>query len=77
MLKSAFLAMASSDATHNCHRGYACARGRYPVDANFGMFPEDLQVAEDLYLIQMEYGWPKKLDVATGKNKKDRVIAVQ
>ena len=46
------------------------------ADANFGMFPEDLLVAEQISAVRREYGWPRKIEVPTGKNKKEQVLKV-
>lgn len=46
------------------------------ADANFGMFKEDLQVAKGIAEIRRKYDWPGKIQVPTGKNKKDRVVEV-
>lgn len=48
----------------------------YFSDANFGMWKEDVQKAEVIARIQKEYGYPKTLLVATGKNQRDRVLKV-
>jgi radical SAM superfamily enzyme YgiQ (UPF0313 family) len=46
----------------------------YLTDANFGMFKEDMGKARLIADIQKKYGYPKEVIVATGKNKKDRVL---
>ncbi|MBI4586601.1 MAG: cobalamin B12-binding domain-containing protein [Planctomycetes bacterium] len=46
------------------------------ADANFGMFLEDLEVGEKIGAIRREWGWPKKIEVPTGKNKRERVVQV-
>jgi len=48
----------------------------YLADANFGAFREDVEVADAIVRVQTLHGWPKKLDVATSKNRKDRVLEV-
>ncbi len=44
------------------------------ADSNFGMYPEDLEVCEAISTIQKQYGWPTYINVATGKNNKERVL---
>lgn len=46
------------------------------TDANFGMFPQDLVKADLIAEIREQFGWPSKILVSTGKNKKERVISV-
>jgi hypothetical protein len=46
------------------------------ADANFGMFAEDLEVADYFAKVRREYGWPQKVEAPTGKNKKERVVEV-
>ncbi len=46
------------------------------ADSNFGMYPEDRDVAEAIAGLQEAYGWPTFINVATGKNKKERVLEV-
>ena len=46
------------------------------VDANFGMFKEDLETAEEIRRLQQKYGWPKTLTVATAKNHKKRTMEI-
>jgi len=46
------------------------------TDANFGMFIEDIDKAKDIALIFKKYGWPKHIQVAGGKNQKDRLLEV-
>ena len=46
------------------------------TDANFGMFNQDIEKARIIHSIQKEYGWPQRLSVSTGKNKKERVVNV-
>lgn len=43
-------------------------------DANFGMYKEDQQKAEIIAHIQERYGWPRRLIVSTGKNRKERIL---
>jgi radical SAM superfamily enzyme YgiQ (UPF0313 family) len=46
------------------------------TDANFGMFIEDIDKAKDIALTFNKYGWPKHIQVAGGKNQKDRLLEV-
>ncbi|WP_231881110.1 hypothetical protein, partial [Oleiphilus sp. HI0123] len=45
-------------------------------DANFGMFKQDREKAALIADTQLEYGWPKRILVSTGKNQKERVLEV-
>jgi len=45
-------------------------------DANFGMFKQDIEKSRIIQSIQKEFDWPKRFNVSTGKNKKERVINV-
>jgi radical SAM superfamily enzyme YgiQ (UPF0313 family) len=57
----------------------ATAVGVYDLmlsDANYGMFKEDSIRSTELAKVQAEYGYPKSVFVSTGKNQKDRVLAV-
>jgi len=51
-------------------------RDIYISDSNFGMFKEDLEVAEKFAEVKAKYGWPDSLKVTTGKNHKIRVLEV-
>ena len=44
------------------------------ADSNFGMFEEDLETCKVIAKEQDKNGYPKYLNVATGKNKKERVL---
>ena len=44
------------------------------ADSNFGMYKQDLDTCRTLSLTQERYGWPEYINVATGKNKKERVL---
>ena len=46
------------------------------TDANFGMYKEDADKAKILSEIQVQYDWPKRILVSTGKNQKERIIEV-
>jgi len=43
-------------------------------DSNFGMFAEDLDTCKAIAKEQEKTGYPKYINVATGKNKKERVL---
>lgn len=44
------------------------------ADSNFGMYREDLDTARALAETRDLYGWPEYINVATGKNQKERVL---
>ena len=44
------------------------------ADSNFGMYPGDIDTAHALRGTRIEYQWPEYINVATGKNSKERVI---
>jgi len=44
------------------------------ADSNFGMYKQDLDTCRTLSSTQERYGWPEYINVATGKNKKERVL---
>lgn len=44
------------------------------ADSNFGMFQQDLDVCHEIARAQEIYNWPEYINVATGKNKKERVL---
>lgn len=44
------------------------------ADSNFGMFAEDLDTCRVIAEVQTAAGYPRYLNVATGKNKKERVL---
>ncbi len=46
------------------------------TDANFGMYNEDIDKARIIHHLQQEHGWPKRIIVSTGKNKKERILEV-
>ncbi|MBF0588819.1 MAG: radical SAM protein [Magnetococcales bacterium] len=43
------------------------------ADTNFGMYRQDLPVAEEIARLKRDRGWPRMFHV-TGKNKKERVL---
>ena len=46
------------------------------ADVNFGMYPQDKLTCEYLKESKERYGWPKQIMATTGKNSKDRVMAI-
>jgi radical SAM superfamily enzyme YgiQ (UPF0313 family) len=44
------------------------------ADSNFGMLKDDLETCRQLAESQEVHGWPEYIKVATGKNKKQRVL---
>jgi radical SAM superfamily enzyme YgiQ (UPF0313 family) len=48
------------------------------VDANFGMFPEDMETAKEALAIQQTHKnqWPRTILAATAKNHKERTIEI-
>ncbi len=46
------------------------------ADSNFGMYTEDILVANALAGTMKKYEWPDHINGSTGKNKKERVIEV-
>lgn len=44
------------------------------ADSNFGMYEPDLEVAREIAKVQHELNYPTYINVATGKNKKERVL---
>jgi len=43
-------------------------------DLNFGMYPRDLEICDDIVDIQKKYDYPHRVLSTTGKNKKERII---
>jgi len=43
-------------------------------DLNFGMYPRDLEVCDDIVGIQKKYDYPHRVISTTGKNKKEQII---
>lgn len=48
----------------------------YLVDANFGMFERDVQIAQKLIDMKESVGHPNRLQVSYAKNQPDRVFAI-
>lgn len=44
------------------------------ADSNFGMYKEDLDTCRELARTRKLYNWPDYINVATGKNQKERVL---
>ncbi|WP_432159613.1 B12-binding domain-containing radical SAM protein [Streptomyces sp. NRRL F-5630] len=44
------------------------------TDSNFGMFPQDKHTCQVLAECQKLYGWPRVVNVTTGKNQRERVL---
>jgi radical SAM superfamily enzyme YgiQ (UPF0313 family) len=44
------------------------------ADSNFGMYREDLDTCRSLAQTRDKYKWPEYINVATGKNSKERVL---
>ena len=46
------------------------------ADSNFGMYDQDLEIARAIASIQTQFDFPTYINVATGKNKKEKVLEV-
>lgn len=46
------------------------------ADSNFGMFKQDIETAKILSKTDEKYGFPYYIQVATGKNQKERILEV-
>lgn len=55
-------------------RGKGGRNDLFIADSNFGMYREDLDVCRSLKDARTQYGWPEYINVATGKNQKERVL---
>ncbi len=44
------------------------------ADSNFGMYPRDLDICRQIQKAREVYKWPEYINVATGKNAKERVL---
>jgi radical SAM superfamily enzyme YgiQ (UPF0313 family) len=44
------------------------------ADLNWGMFPSDIRVAQQIADTRQRSGWPRNVMTATAKNQKDRII---
>ncbi|MEV6544466.1 radical SAM protein [Streptomyces sp. NPDC051665] len=45
------------------------------ADSDFGMFPEGHETCRVLAECQQLYGWPRVVNISTGKNQRDRVLS--
>ena len=43
-------------------------------DLNFGMYPRDLEICDDIVSIQKKYNYPERVLSTTGKNQKEKII---
>jgi tRNA A37 methylthiotransferase MiaB len=57
---------------------YAAQKTQVPsltlADLNWGIFPQDIEVAKLIKEIQSHYHWPLNIQTATAKNQKDRIV---
>jgi radical SAM superfamily enzyme YgiQ (UPF0313 family) len=44
------------------------------ADSNFGMYQQDLAICDVIAEVRDRYGWPRTVEVSTGKNRKERVL---
>ena len=44
------------------------------ADSNFGMYSRDYEICMEIKKIQEKHGWPIFINVATGKNSKERIL---
>ena len=44
------------------------------ADSNFGMYKDDLETCRQLARSRDQYQWPEYINVATGKNQKERIL---
>lgn len=44
------------------------------ADSNFGMYKDDISFSQELAKSRKQYNWPEYINVATGKNQKERVL---
>jgi radical SAM superfamily enzyme YgiQ (UPF0313 family) len=56
--------------------GELARRDLHIADSNFGMYADDLQTARALALARERHNYPQYINVATGKNQKERVLEV-
>ena len=56
--------------------GDRARRDLHIADSNFGMYPDDLDTARTLASAREKFDYPQYVNVATGKNKKERVLEV-
>lgn len=48
----------------------------YNADANYGLFPEDVELTDLMISTKKKYGYPKKFRAAYAKNSNDRVFEI-
>jgi radical SAM superfamily enzyme YgiQ (UPF0313 family) len=58
---------------------YMATRLRAPealqlADANFGMYQDDLEACRRIARVRGVHGWPRHIEVSTGKNHKERIL---
>lgn len=58
------------------HKMDGVRRDLYISDSNFGMYPDDVEIAKRLREAKKKYNWPEYIQATTGKNKKERVLEV-
>ena len=46
------------------------------ADDNFGMYEQDVEIADYIGFLQDKHGWPRYIRTTTGKNRGDRIIQV-
>ena len=56
--------------------GDSARRDLHIADSNFGMYADDLETAKILALVRKKHNYPQYINVATGKNQKERVLEV-
>src|SRR5262245_29451270 len=56
--------------------GDSARRDLHIADSNFGMYADDLETAKILALVRKNHNYPQYINVATGKNQKERVLEV-
>ena len=56
--------------------GDSARRDLHIADSNFGMYADDLETAKILALARKQHNYPQYINVATGKNQKERVLEV-
>jgi radical SAM superfamily enzyme YgiQ (UPF0313 family) len=44
------------------------------TDSNFAMYPQDAVVCREIGELREKYGWPARVNVTTGKNKRERIL---
>ena len=49
-------------------------RSLHISDLNFGMYPRDIEICDELATIQEKFGYPEFIKCTTGKNQRDKII---